>query len=124
MLLKVDEDLPTAAVEMLRAAGHDAPSVRDQEMGGWKDQPIWDAIQRESRFLVTADKGFTDIRIHPPGTHFGVLLLRPDEDGVDPILALLSAFFGILPSRFTRSLRGRRDSSRYPRPPPTGIGTG
>ncbi|HET6387438.1 MAG TPA: hypothetical protein VFJ58_28960 [Armatimonadota bacterium] len=30
MRVKVDEDLPSAAVDMLRAAGHDALSVRDQ----------------------------------------------------------------------------------------------
>jgi hypothetical protein len=38
---------------------------------------------------VTADKGFADIRKHPPGAHYGLLLLRPDEDGIRPILELL-----------------------------------
>jgi hypothetical protein len=32
--IKVDEDLPTAAVERLRAAGHDAVSVSEQRLSG------------------------------------------------------------------------------------------
>src|SRR5258708_811284 len=91
MLIKVGEDLPAAVVEMLTAAGHDARSVCDQGMGGWKDEPLWAAVQQESRFLVTADKGFGDIRRYPPGAHAGILVLRPDEDGIDPIVALLRA---------------------------------
>ncbi|MDI6794404.1 MAG: DUF5615 family PIN-like protein [bacterium] len=61
----------------------------DQEMGGWKDPALWQAVQAEQRFLVTADKGFADIRSHAPGTHAGVLLLRPDQDGIRPVIELL-----------------------------------
>lgn len=50
---------------------------------------LWQAIQDEQRFLVTADKGFGNIQVYPPGTHQGVLLLRPDEDGIRPLLELL-----------------------------------
>jgi len=58
-------------------------------MGGWKDQALWESVQSEQRFLITADKGFGDIRTHPPGTHSGVLLLRPDLDGIRPLIQLL-----------------------------------
>jgi len=88
--IKVDEDLPRAAVQLLREHGYDAVSVTNQQMGGWKDAPLWKAIQEENRFLVTADKGFADIRIYPPGKHAGVLLIRPDEDGIRPITELLA----------------------------------
>src|SRR5437588_7928113 len=97
MLIKVDEDLPLAVVEMLAAAGHDALSVRDQDMGGWKDPALWVAVQDENRFLVTADKGFGDIRRYPPGGHAGILLLRPDEDGIEPVIALLRAVLASRP---------------------------
>jgi len=53
--VKVDEDLPTAITQMLNAAGYDVASVYGQGMGGWKDPPLWQAVQTESRFLVTAD---------------------------------------------------------------------
>lgn len=89
MLIKVDEDLPRDVALLLRRRGHDAATVVEQGMSGWKDSAVWDAIQAEHRFLVTADKGFADTRHHPPGTHSGILLLRPDEDGIRPMVALL-----------------------------------
>ena len=91
MALKVtvDEDLPRQAVQLLREHGYDAASVVDQGMGGWKDAQLWIAVQRAERYFVTADKGFGDIRNYPPGKHHGILLLRPDEDGIRPILDLL-----------------------------------
>jgi predicted nuclease of predicted toxin-antitoxin system len=58
-------------------------------MGGWKDAEIWKAVQAEKRFLITGDKGFGDIRVYPPGTHAGVLILRPDEDGIRPMTELV-----------------------------------
>lgn len=88
--IKVDEDLPRAAVRLLREHDYDAVSVIDQQLGGWKDPPLWTVVQEENRFLVTADKGFADIRKYPPGTHAGILLLRPDEDGIRPIVDLLT----------------------------------
>lgn len=89
MRVKVDEDLPKAAVRLLRQQGHDAASVVEQSMGGTKDPALWQAVQAEDRFLVTADKGFGDVRFYPPGTHAGVLLLRPDQDGIRPVMELL-----------------------------------
>lgn len=89
MHIKVDEDLPTAIVHLLRKHNYEALSVLEQKMGGMKDPALWQAIQRERRFLVTADKGFGDIRLYPPGSHAGVLLLRPDQDGIRPVVELL-----------------------------------
>lgn len=89
MHIKVDEDLPRAAVQMLRHHGHEAVSVFEQGMGGTKDDSLWQAVQSEQRFLVTADKGFGDIRRYPPGSHNGVLLSRPDQAGIRPVLQLL-----------------------------------
>ena len=89
MRIKVDEDLPTRAVELLRDSGHDAVSVMEQGLSGWKDAALWGVVQDERRLLLTADKGFADARHHPPGSHLGVLLLRPAEDGIRPVLQLL-----------------------------------
>jgi predicted nuclease of predicted toxin-antitoxin system len=89
MRVKVDEDLPRAAVQMLRGRGYEAVSIVEQQMGGWKDPALWQAVQAEQRFLVTADKGFADIRVHPLGAHAGILLLRPDQDGIRPVIELL-----------------------------------
>ncbi len=90
MRIKVDEDLPDAVASRLRELGYEASSVREQAMGGWKDDRLWVAVQEKRQLLVTADKGFGDIRKHPPGSHHGVILLRPDEDGIRPLLELLN----------------------------------
>ncbi len=89
MHIKVDEDLPLTVARLLRDAGYDAETVREEGLGGYKDPDLWKIVQEEGRFLVTADKGFGDIRAFPPGTHAGVLLLRPDEDGIRPLIALM-----------------------------------
>jgi predicted nuclease of predicted toxin-antitoxin system len=89
MFIKVDDDLPKLAVQMLHDRGYEAASVLEQGMGGTKDPPLWRAVHSERRFLVTADKGFADIRFYPPGTHAGVLLLRPDQNGIRPVMELL-----------------------------------
>jgi predicted nuclease of predicted toxin-antitoxin system len=86
---KADENMPRKVVEVLREHGHEAVSVIEQNMGGWKDPELWQALQEEKRFLITADKGFADVRSFPPGTHAGILLLRPDEDGIRPLIDLL-----------------------------------
>jgi predicted nuclease of predicted toxin-antitoxin system len=87
--IKVDEDLPKQVAVLLRENGYQADSVSEEGLAGWKDAELWHKIQTESRFLVTSDKGFANIRVYPPGTHFGILLLRPDQDGIRPTVELI-----------------------------------
>lgn len=89
MHVKVDEDIPPIAAVWLRERDYEASTVVEQGMGGWKDDALWQQLQIDKQFLITADKGFGDIRVYPPGSHAGLLLLRPDEDGIRPILDLL-----------------------------------
>jgi len=89
MRVKIDEDLPQAIAHVLRRKGYSCSTVLEQEMGGWIDADLWQAVQDHQQFLITADKGFGDIRRYPPGAHHGVLLLRPSEDGIRPLVSLL-----------------------------------
>ena len=89
MHIKVDEDLPVAIANLLRSKGYGASTVVEQGMGGWKDPQLWQAVQAHGQFLITADKGFGDIRHYPPGQHAGLLVLRPDEDGIKPMIDLM-----------------------------------
>jgi predicted nuclease of predicted toxin-antitoxin system len=90
MHIKVDEDLPRAVSVLLREAGYECSTVSEQGMGGFKDPNLWERVQQHRQFLVTADKGFGDIRKYPPGSHGGILLLRPSEDGVHPLIELVN----------------------------------
>ena len=87
--VKVDEDLPPAVAVQLREAGYATMTVVEQGLGGTADAELYEKVRAEGRFLVTADKGFGDIRTYPPGTHSGILVLRPDEDGIPPLLELM-----------------------------------
>jgi predicted nuclease of predicted toxin-antitoxin system len=75
-LVKVDEDLPGEVATILGAAGHDARTVYEQGHSGLADKHLWPIVQDEGRMLLTADKGFADARVYPPGTHAGVVLFR------------------------------------------------
>ncbi|MCL5105009.1 MAG: DUF5615 family PIN-like protein [Armatimonadetes bacterium] len=103
MLIKADENIPRSVVVLLRSNGHDAMHLIDQNMGGWSDSALWLVVQAEGRFLVTTDKGFGDLRAYPPGAHAGVMILRPDEDGVTPLLRLVA---GVLATEDLELLAG------------------
>jgi predicted nuclease of predicted toxin-antitoxin system len=78
--VKVDEDLPRQIADIMAAQGHDAATVVAQGWQGTHDDDLWPRVQSERRWLITADKGFADLRRHPPGTHAGIILLRTQEE--------------------------------------------
>jgi predicted nuclease of predicted toxin-antitoxin system len=84
MKIKIDEDLPKAVAELVRQLFPDTASVLEEGISGILDPELWEIAQEEGRFLITGDKGFANIRKYPPGTHYGVLLLRPDGEGIPP----------------------------------------
>ncbi|MFQ5906706.1 MAG: DUF5615 family PIN-like protein [bacterium] len=88
---------------MLSRYGHDAVTVPQQGLAGRSDAVIWEAAQRESRFLITMDLDFADIRRFPPGTHEGILVLRPSRQGRKAIRALFQA---VLAQHSLDSFRG------------------
>jgi predicted nuclease of predicted toxin-antitoxin system len=87
--IKVDEDLPKAVAESIRRVIPDTLTVVDEGLSGILDPGLWDTAQGEGRFLITGDKAFANIRKYPPGTHHGVLLLRPNENGILQMLKLI-----------------------------------
>jgi len=85
---KVDEDLPRQIADLLIAHGHDAATVVGQGWQGMPDEILWPRVQNERRWLMTADKGFADLRQYPPGSHAGVILLRSQEESRQAYLEL------------------------------------
>lgn len=94
MRIKLDENLPAGLSPLLSKIGHDVSTVEDEGLEGNPDSVIWQAAQRESRFLITQDLDFSDLRIFAPGTHHGILLVRlhsPSRQALsDRILAVFS----------------------------------
>jgi predicted nuclease of predicted toxin-antitoxin system len=76
MKLKTDENLPIEVAEAMRAAGHDAVSVLEQDLGGWADPGIAEICRSEGRVLVSLDTDFADVRSYPPRDYPGILVIR------------------------------------------------
>jgi len=94
--VKVDEDLPRQIADMAVVHGHDATTVLAQGWQGTPDDVLWGRIQSEQRWLVTADKGFGDLRRYAPGSHSGIILLRSPEENRHNYLELAAMAFARL----------------------------
>jgi predicted nuclease of predicted toxin-antitoxin system len=79
---KLDEDLSSFIAVPFRDAGIDVATVREQGWIGMADDVLLQKVSLESRILVTADRGFSDIRVYPPGSHAGIVVLRPDQESI------------------------------------------
>src|SRR5258708_5634636 len=85
MRIKLDENLPARLIAILASLHHDVHTVADENLSGASDREVWEAAQREARFLITQDLDFSDLRQFTPGTHSGILLVRlrsPDRQSL------------------------------------------
>jgi len=76
MRIKLDENVPVELAAGLIVREHEVDSVIGEGLAGRPDHEIWEAAQREGRFLITQDLDFSDSRVFAPGSHHGLLLLR------------------------------------------------
>jgi predicted nuclease of predicted toxin-antitoxin system len=103
MLVKLDEDLASSLARPLELRGHEVTTVRAQGWAGFKDPRLWPLVAAERAFFITADKGFGDLRAYPPGSHQGILVLRPIVESVPAFRALLES---VLEKKSVDSLAG------------------
>lgn len=73
MKILVDENIPRVTVNRLRELGHDVKDIRGTAGQGLPDSDLWSLSARESRLLITTDKGFTEYR---GAGHCGILIVR------------------------------------------------
>ena len=73
----------------LQSLGYDAQLVVDQGLSGASDEAVWERVCEENRFFITLDLDFSDVRRYQPGSHPGVLLLRPETRGRQSVLQVL-----------------------------------
>jgi hypothetical protein len=86
MNIKLDENLPVRLATFLQKLGHDVDTVLHEGLKGRADEEIWEAAQRDARFLITQDLDFSDVRRFLPGTHQGLLLVRLRLPGREALL--------------------------------------
>lgn len=76
---------------MLRARGHDAVTVLEQQIGGAKDPNLAQLCRDERRALITLDTDFADIRAYPPADSPGIVVLRLARQDKRRILEILES---------------------------------
>jgi predicted nuclease of predicted toxin-antitoxin system len=91
--IKLDENLPASLVDGLSTLGHDVDTVKMEHLNGRPDPEIWQAAQRENRFLITQDLDFSDIRRFKPGSHCGLLLVRLTKPGRNALTERIHQLF-------------------------------
>lgn len=104
MKFKLDENIGHGGAELLRAAGHDVSTVREQNLQGAKDETLFDVCAREGRALITLDHDFGQVLRFPPEKSSGVVVL---ELGPRPNLQkLYDRLRGLLAVLDTQTLTG------------------
>lgn len=104
MRFKVDENLPAEAAALLREAGHDVHTVRDEGLSGAPDPRIAEACRSEGRALLTLDTDFANIFAYPPEGLLGVVVLRLSRQDKTHVLEVLA---GLVPLLNAETLTGR-----------------
>jgi predicted nuclease of predicted toxin-antitoxin system len=96
MRLKVDENLPSEFAELLRKAGHDVATVREERLGGADDARVATACRDEGRGLITLDVGFSNIRRYPLGASPGIVVLRLEQQDKPHTLSVAGRLVSLL----------------------------
>jgi len=92
MRLKLDENLDTRLAFVLRGAGHDAMTVREQNLHGTDDIDLYELCISENRALVTLDIDFSNILRYPPEDTPGLIVLRGPDDLFGTVRILIETF--------------------------------
>jgi predicted nuclease of predicted toxin-antitoxin system len=93
---KFDENLPSDLGALLRADGHDAHSVLDEDLRGAADPCIAKVCRDEQRILITLDLDFGHIKNYPPQDYPGIIVLRLARQDRDTVLGIIPRILTLL----------------------------
>ena len=93
MRIKLDENLPLSLRNALGNLGHDVEHVHYENLSGVDDPEVWQAAQRESRFLITQDLRSIGTSFGAGERHSGLLLVRLKPPGAGALLAKIRSVF-------------------------------
>jgi predicted nuclease of predicted toxin-antitoxin system len=120
---KLDENIPRDAADLMRVRRLDVHTVIDEALGGQSDPTVLESAGVEGRILITLDRGFGDVRAYRPGTHPGIIVLRPDDQRTATIVRTIEL---LLDHHDVETLTGcitivQRNVLRVRRPPGAAI---
>jgi predicted nuclease of predicted toxin-antitoxin system len=76
MKLKLDENIDTRVVSLLRLAGHDVATIPGQGLNSAPDEEVIEVCRSEERCLVTCDRGFGNRLKYNPFKYAGIAIIR------------------------------------------------
>lgn len=80
MRIKLDECVDARLAVLLRQAGHEARTVRDQGLHGIEDPVLYEHCTSEEHVLVTLDLDFSNVLRFPSERTPGLVVLRGPDD--------------------------------------------
>ncbi len=93
MRFKIDENSPFSVKKTLESIGdHQVDSVHHERVTGIEDGDLLTLCLNENRILITLDTDFSNAVLHPLGTFYGIVLLRPETQGKKAFLKLFQDF--------------------------------
>ncbi len=93
----IDENLPRILMQVLRQRGYKARHILDLLPQGSSDPKIYALAQQSQSILVSRDVEFGNVLLYPPGTHFGIVVIRfPSTVPIETLLTEIPAAIGSL----------------------------
>jgi predicted nuclease of predicted toxin-antitoxin system len=72
----LDECVSFQTYRLISALGFTVKTVLDITRSGVTDSELFRIAQSQTLVIVTLDRGFGDVRIYPPNSHNGIIVLK------------------------------------------------